>query len=108
PGGLEDAPLAVRQSSGYRAGEALELLPGVAVRADPTEIPGFDAAEATDRIAGVLVERLVTGGAGSARGLVTDAGFGRQLDRAFAGPVPQLVQAQLGAALLPAGLGDGS
>lgn len=100
--------LAVRTGAAYTPGERLTLVPGVAVYADPTEIPTFTVDQAVDRIAGVLAEKTVQGGSAAALGLVTDAGIQAQLQRAFQGPVLDLIRAGLDAQMLPSGLEDGS
>lgn len=108
PNGEAHAPLAVRQGSDYQPGEPLELLPGVAVHVDATELPGFDSRAGLDRIAGVLAERVLTDGVDAARQLVTDPVFREQLDRALTSQVPVTVEAELSSALMPAGLDNGS
>src|SRR5690606_28881894 len=60
PGGAS-AGLGVRSGSAYQPGQALPLLPGVEVYADPTEVPTFTADQAVSRIAGVLADRLIGG-----------------------------------------------
>lgn len=100
--------LAVRTGAAYTPGQRLTLVPGVAVYADPTEIPTFTVDQAINRIAGVLAEKTIDGGSAAARALVTDAGIQAQLDRAFQGPVLDLIRAGLDAEMLPSGLEDGS
>ncbi len=92
----------------YQPGQPLQLLPGVQITADPSEIASFTAQDASNRIAGVLTERILTSGSDSALELVQNQAVASQLRTALEGPVQQLIAAQLGASLLPAGLGDGS
>lgn len=107
PGG-EGSVVDVRTSAGYRPGEALMLLPGLEVYADPSEVATFTADAAVSRSAGVLTDRLVTGGREALLATATGAPLRRQIELALAGPVPQLVSAAIGAEMLPAGLDDGS
>ncbi len=107
PGGAA-ADLGVRSGTAYSPGEPLALLPGVEVYADPTEIPTFTADQAVSRIAGVLADRLVTGGAPALLSAVTDAELGAQLQAAVDGPIDSLVRASLEQTMLPSGLDDGS
>lgn len=108
PEGLEGETVAVRRGVAYEPGQPLPLLPGVAVAADPGELDGLTAAEARDRIAGILTERTIAEGAGGARALVTDPTLGAQLDRALQESVPTLVRAHIARRMLPSGLTDGS
>lgn len=109
PTGGEDLELAAVQSGfDYTPGQPLRLLPGVDVFADPTELPGFDTEDGRSRIAGILSERIITGGAGSALELVSDATLRRQLEAAFVSPLPLMYRSLLAERLLPAGLDDGS
>jgi len=108
PEGTGGASLAVRQGLDYTPGEPLQLLPGVEVYADVGEIPGFSLEEADNRIAGVLAERVITGGVSSAQEAVTNVEFGDQLARAFEGPVALIVRARLEASMMPSGLDNGS
>lgn len=98
----------VRTLTQYRAGEPLMLLPGLEVYADATEIPEFTSAAAVNRAAGVLSDKLVTGGQSAVLAAVSNAEVRRQLEIALAGPVPELVTADLSRELLPAGLDDGT
>jgi len=107
PGGAS-AGLGVRSGSAYQPGEALPLLPGVEVYADPTEVPTFTADQAVSRIAGVLADRLIGGGAGAMLAAVADPGLRAQLEAAVEGPIDSLVRASLEETLLPGGLDDGS
>lgn len=100
--------VAVREVSSYVAGQPLELLPGTGIYADPTEIPSFTVLQAQNRIAGVLTEEIMNEGVTQALQQVQGSVLGPQLDAAVAGPITQLVRAQLAAALLPAGLDNGS
>lgn len=108
--GNDDAapPVAVRRGMAYEAGEPLQLLPGVDVFADPTEIADFTVAEAISRIAGVLADRTLRDGSEGARALVSAPVLGTQLQDAFDGPIPRMVHAIVANELLPAGLADGS
>ncbi len=107
PGG-DGVDLAVRTGASYEPGQRLMLLPGLEIYADPTEVPDFTVDQAIGRVAGVLAESTVDGGSSAALSLVSDPGLTQQLQAAFQGPVPSLVQAQLEAAMLPSGLEDGS
>lgn len=98
----------VRTLTEYRAGEQLMLLPGLDVFADATEIPDFTVDAAVNRGAGVLSDKLVTGGQAALLSSATNAELRHQLDIALAGPVPELVRADLARELLPAGLDDGT
>lgn len=108
PGGVETSAIAVRQGVSYTPGERLQLLPGVEVYADPTEVAAFTVGEAQSRIAGVLAEAVIAGGTRNALALMSDVRFGEQLRLAFEGPVPQIVRARLESAMLPSGLDNGS
>src|SRR5690606_3441582 len=107
PGGAA-ADLGVRSGTGYSPGEPLALLPGVEVFADPTEVPTFSGDQAVSRIAGVLTDRLITGGAQAMLAAVADPELGAQLRAAVEGPIETLVRASLEETMLPAGLDDGS
>jgi hypothetical protein len=107
PGGAA-ADLGVRTGSSYTPGQPLALLAGVEVYADPTEIPSFTVDQAVSRIAGVLTDRLISGGTQHMLGAVTDPDLGAQLRAAVAGPIASLVRASLEEAMLPSGLDDGS
>jgi hypothetical protein len=100
--------LSVRTGAAYQAGEPLMLLPGVEAYADPTELGTFSVDQAVNRIAGVLAGTTVDGGRAAALALVSDPTLSRQLEQAYVGPVPALVQAELEAQMLPSGLEDGS
>jgi hypothetical protein len=108
PEGPATQAVTVRQEESYRAGELLELLPGTGIHADPSEIPGFSAVQARNRIAGVLTSEVLGRGAQQALAPLQGSALAPQLEAAVAGPVTQLVRAQLAAALLPAGLDNGS
>lgn len=108
PTGGAPALLAVQTGTAYQAGQPLMLLPGVEVFADPTEVPAFTVDQAIGRIAGVLADRTVTGGSGSVLEAVSDPSVKAQLSSALAGTVPELIQAELGAEMLPSGLEDGT
>lgn len=107
PGGAP-ADLGVRSGEAYRPGERLALLPGVEVFADPTEIPTFTVDQAVSRLAGVLADRLITGGSQAMLAAVADPELGAQLRAAVEGPIASLVRASLELEMLPAGLDDGS
>jgi hypothetical protein len=107
PGGAA-ADLGVRSGTAYVPGEPLALLPGVEVFADPTEVPTFTVDQAVSRIAGVLADRLITGGAQAMLDSVADPELGAQLRSAVEGPIDSLVRASLEATMLPSGLDDGS
>lgn len=107
PGG-EGGLVEVRAGAGYVPGQQLALLPGLQVYADPSEIPDFTAAGAVSRSAGVLTDRLLTGGSAALLGAVTNEALTRQLQLALAGPVPQLLIADIGSEMLPGGLDDGT
>lgn len=98
----------VRTLTQYRAGEALMLLPGVEVYADPSEIPAFTSEAAVSRVAGVLADKLVKQGRAALLAAVANAELKTQLETALSGPVPALVTAELRRELLPAGLDDGT
>ncbi len=98
----------VKTLTQYRSGESLMLLPGLEVYADATEIPTFTADAAVNRAAGVLADKLVTGGQAALLAAVSNAELRKQLEIALAGPVVELVKAEVGRELLPAGLDDGS
>ena len=100
--------LAVRQGIDFELGDRLQLLPGVEVFADPTEIEGLTTEDAQSRVAAVLAERVVSAGTAAALALVTDGDLTAQLERAFVGPVPFLTRLWLGASMMPLGLEDGS
>ena len=107
--GAEDAPtVEVRRGIEWTPGEPLQLLPGVEVYADPTEIPDFAPADAISRIAGVLAESTIREGTEGARALVSAPVLDAQLQDAFDGTVPRMVHALLADAMLPAGLANGS
>lgn len=89
-------------------GTPLQLLHGLEVYADPTEVSSFSTDDAANRIAGVLTDSLLQGGTPAVLALSTDSTLSTLLTEALEGPVLQLVRGQLGAALLPAGLADGS
>lgn len=108
PDGETVQPVAVREESSYQAGEPLELLPGTGVLADLTEIPVFTVQEAGNRLAGVMTDAIVTSGTQEVLEQVRGSPLSAQLQAAASGPVRQLITAQLGAALLPAGLDNGS
>ncbi|MEJ2667261.1 MAG: hypothetical protein P8Z81_09220 [Deinococcales bacterium] len=108
PEGGAAPSLAVRTGAAYQPGQKLTLLPGVEVFADPTEVPSFSVDQAVNRIAGVLAQNTIDGGAAAALGLVSDAGIQGQLRSALQGPVPELVTAGLDRSMLPSGLEDGS
>lgn len=108
PEGVEEGAVEVRQGVEYRVGEPLTLLPGVAIYADTTEVPTFRPEDGVSRIAGVLADRVVQGGTSAVFEVVSNPQLVRQLEQAFAGPVPLIVRSRLAAALLPSGLDDGS
>ncbi len=94
--------------TGWVPGTPLQLLRGLEVYADPSEVAGFSADDAGNRIAGVLTGSLLQGGTPAVLALSTDSALTGLLSGALEGPVQQLVQSQLGAVMLPAGLADGS
>lgn len=98
----------VKTLTQYRSGESLMLLPGLDVYADATEIPTFTADAAVNRAAGVLADKLVTGGKAALLAAVSNAELRKQLEIALGGPVTELVTAEVGRELIPAGLDDGS
>jgi len=98
----------VKTLTQYRAGEPLMLLPGLEVYADATEIPDFTVEAAVSRGAGVLSDKLVTAGQAALLAAATNPELRRQLDIALAGPVVELVTADVARELLPAGLDDGT
>lgn len=106
--GQEGSRIAARSDAEFSPDSPLQLLPGLDIRLDPSELPGFDAEQAQNRIAGVMTSRLRAEGRSGVLDLAGDAQLLEQLSGALAGPVRQLVSAQLGAALLGAGLADGS
>ena len=108
PGAEAAQTVAVRRGIEWEPGQRLQLLPGVDVYADPTEIPDFGADDAVSRIAGVLAERTIRQGSEGARAMVSEPVLDAQLQTAFDGPVPRMVHALIGDAMLPAGLADGS
>lgn len=108
PGAEDEQTVTVRRGIEWTAGEPLQLLPGVDVFADPTELPDFSAEDAVSRIAGVLADRTIRDGTEGARALVSAPQFGAQLAQAFERTVPRLTYALLADAMLPAGLADGS
>jgi hypothetical protein len=107
PGG-EGGLVEVRAGAGYVPGQQLALLPGLQVYADPSEISDFTAAGAVSRAAGVLTDRLITGGSAALLSAVTNEALTRQLQLALEGPVPQLLRADIGSEMLPGGLDDGT
>lgn len=107
PGG-EGSLVDVRTGSGYAPGQPLMLLPGLQVYADPSEVPTFTAADAVSRSAGVLADRLLTGGRAALLEAIGNERLRAQFELTLAGPVPQLVTVAVGSEMLPAGLDDGS
>lgn len=108
PGADAAETVAVRRGIDYQPGEPLQLLPGVDVYADPSEIPDFTAMDASSRIAGVLADRTIREGSEGARALVKAPGLAAQLAEAFEGTIPRMVHAIVANEMLPAGLADGS
>ena len=106
--GEDGSRIAARSESEFTPGGPLQLLPGLEISLDPTELADFDAEQAQNRIAGVMTSLLREGGRDGVLALASDSQLLRQLSGALDGPVKQLVSAQLGAALLGAGLADGS
>lgn len=108
PGADAEQTVTVRRGIEWEPGERLQLLPGVEVFADPTELPDFTAEEGVSRIAGVLADRTVREGTEGARAFVSAPQLRTQLDAAFEGTVPLLAYALIADAMLPMGLADGS
>lgn len=90
------------------AGGRLQLLPGVEVYAEQAELSSLDAEDAAERIAVALGDAVVERGSAGAFELVAAGPLRDQLEAAFATTVPSLVRAELAAALLPTGVGDGT
>lgn len=106
--GLPEGRAAPRTAGSWRPGQPWRLLDGVEVFADSAELPGFTPAAAQERVAGAFTEALRSGGREAVLGLITDGRLKEQLEEALAGPVAELVRAQLAGGLLQAGLADGS
>ena len=107
PGG-DGSLVEVRTGAGYVPGQPLMLLPGMQVYADPTEVPTFTVADAVSRSAGVLADRLITGGQGALLGVLGNEALRRQFQMALEGPVPQLVAGAIDAQMAGGGLDDGT
>lgn len=105
PGG-EVAELEVPISAGAEGG--LQLLPGVEVYAGPAELQSLGADDAAERIAVALGDAVVERGSAGVRELVAAGPLRDQLEVAFVTTVPSLVRAELAAALLPTGIGNGT
>lgn len=106
--GAGGTAVGVKTLTQYRAGQSLMLLPGLEVYADASEIPSFTVDAAVSRAAGVLSDKLVTAGQAALLAAVTNPELRRQLEIALPGPITELVTAEVGRELLPAGLDDGS
>lgn len=106
--GAGGTAVGVKTLTQYRAGQPLMLLAGLDVYADATEIPSFTLDAAVNRAAGVLSAKLITAGQAGLLAAVENAELRRQLELALAGPIVELINADVGRELLPAGLDDGS
>ncbi len=106
--GAGGTAVGVKTLTQYRAGQPLMLLAGLDVYADATEIPTFTLDAAVNRAAGVLSDKLITAGQAGLLAAVENAELRRQLEIALAGPIVELISADVGRELLPAGLDDGS
>ena len=106
PGG--ETELDVRQGIDYEPGAPLAPIAGVDVVVDATEIPSIAVDATIGRIAGVWSDRFVVGGVPAVLELVSDASVRAQLESAFAGPIPVLVDRHLRAQMLPSGLDNGA
>ncbi len=107
PGGAGSL-VEVRTGAGYVAGQPLMLLPGMQVFADPTEVPDFTVDDAVSRSAGVLADRLVTGGGGALLGMLGNDSLRRQFELALGGPVLPLVASSITAEMAGGGIDDGT
>ena len=94
--------------AGYRSGEPLELLPGVPVQVDPTEIPTFDPQAGVSRVAGVLAERFIAEGGPSVWASVDDASWREVLEALEAAVLRPLLVRALQGPLFAVGVADGS
>ena len=106
--GLPEGAAAPRSSGSWRPGQPWRLLEGVEVFAESGELPGLGAGAAQERLADAFTAALRADGSDAVLDLVTDARLRTQLGEALAGPVRELVRAQLAGGLLQAGLADGS
>ena len=84
------------------------LLPGMQVYADPTEVPTFAVADAVSRSAGVLADRLVSGGQNALLEMLGNEALRWQFQLALEGPVPQLISGAIDAEMAGGGLDDGT
>ena len=107
PGG-DGSLVEVRTGAGYAPGQPLMLLPGMQVYADPTEVPTFAVSDAVSRSAGVLADRVVTGGRPALLEMLGNDGLRRQFEAALTGPVPQLIAAAIDEEMAGGGLDDGT
>ena len=94
--------------AGYEAGTPLELLPGVPVLVDPTEIPSFDADAAVARVAGVLAERYVASGGPATWQGIEDAEWRAVLEGIDSAVLRPLLARALRGPLFAVGIADGS
>jgi hypothetical protein len=108
PEGIGAEALKVRQDIDYAPDRPLQLLPGVSVSVAAGEVPELTAGMAQDRLAEALVQALLAGGAGELQAQVSDPDLSEQLRQALLGPIPLVIRLQLEAAMLPAGLDNGS
>ncbi len=107
PGG-EGSVVGVRTGAEYQAGASLMLLPGLEVYADPSEIPTFSGGDAVSRSAGVLSERLISGGEENLLAAVSEPTLRRQLELALDGPALELIRGELAREMAGSGLDDGT
>lgn len=105
PDGLEAATLAAVELPTARAGEPLELVTGVAVFAAVEELDGLTPESARLRVAGTLADLILREGLQGTLTRVANPQLAQQLSADF---VSDLSRTYLEAALLPAGLADGS
>ena len=105
PDGLEAATLSAVELPTARAGEPLELVTGVAVFAAAEELDGLTPESARLRVAGTLADLILREGLQGTLTRVANPQLAQQLSADF---VSDLSRTYLEAALLPAGLADGS
>ncbi len=110
PEGVEENSrlTALRQDPILRPGEPFELIPGVNIFAEESELTTLSAQAARLRVSNQLADAILNRGLNAALTQVSDPLLAQQLTDLLQGPVLQSLEALLEISMMPSGLADGS